>query len=426
MRAGSSGDIGMTGKPTADGAGLRGCPTIINAAGPVTRLSGAPLAPGVLEAMAEAERASVDMFELQAHASRAIARATGAEAGVVTTGAAAGLMLATAACLARLDVGRMNALPDTDGPNEIIVARGQRNGYDHACRAAGARFTEIGMSEGLAGAGIRDAEPWEYEAALGPRTAAILYVEGPRSQPPLAEVAGVARANDIPLIVDAAAELPPARNLERFVAEGADLVAYSGGKALGGPAGTGILCGRQDLIASAALQFLDMDIARAAWSPPDDFIDKSQLRGLPRQGIGRGCKPGKHEIFGLLAALDHFIAEGDAVRHARWYDTCRHIADSVGSSALSEATIEGAETTDRVPLVTFECTDAAAAGALRARLAAGPDPVHTRLDPFRSEFLIFNPICLRPPEIPLLVAKLLRCAGRSGGSDAAQPSRPKQ
>jgi len=411
MRAGSSGSRGMTRDPKPGGSVLRGCPTIINAAGPLTRLSGAPLAPSVLEAMAEADCVSVDMFELQAHASRAIARATGAEAGVITTGAAAGLMLATAACLTRLDVGRMNALPDIQGPNEIIVARGQRNGYDHACRAAGARFVEIGMSEGLAGAGIRDAEPWEYEAAIGPRTAAILYVESTRSHPPLAEVAAVARANDIPLIVDAAAELPPARNLERFVAEGGDLVAYSGGKALGGPAGTGILCGRRDLVASAALQFLDMDIAWSAWSPPADFIDKAKLCGLPRHGIARGCKPGKHEVFGLLAALDRFIAEGDAARHARWLDTCQQVADAVGPSAQVEANIEGAEATEQVPLLAFRYADVGTAQTLRARLAAGPDPVHTRLDPFRPEVLIVNPICLRPSEIPRLIAKFARCAG---------------
>ncbi|MBD3678534.1 MAG: aminotransferase class V-fold PLP-dependent enzyme [Rhodobacteraceae bacterium] len=393
---------------------FRGCPTLINAAGPLTRLSGAPLAPGVLEAIRDADSVSVDMFELQAHASRAIAQATGAEAGVVTTGAAAGLLLATAACIARLDTGRMNALPNTDGPNEVIVARGQRNGYDHGCRAAGARFIEIGMSEGLAGAGIRDVEPWEYESAIGPRTTAILYVQSSRSHPPLAEVSAVARAHDIPLIVDAAAELPPGGNLKRFVAEGADLVAYSGGKVLGGPAGTGILCGRRDLIVSAAMQFLDMDIARNTWLPPADFIDSAQLRGLPRQGIGRGCKPGKNEIFGLLAALDHFVAEGDAARHARWRDTCRQISDSIRPCSSPEPMIEGLGTTDRVPLLTFRYPDSTTANEMRASLIAGQDSVHTRLDPFRPECLIFNPICLRPAEIPRLIAKLSACMPSPG------------
>ncbi|MSU89228.1 aminotransferase class V-fold PLP-dependent enzyme [Rhodobacteraceae bacterium 2CG4] len=392
----------------ADGAGLRGCPTIINAAGPLTRLAGAPLAEGVLEAMTAAEAASFDMFELQAHASRAIAGATGAEAGVVTCGAAAGLLLATAACLARLDIGRMDALPDTDGPDQVIVARGQRNGYDHACRAAGARLVEVGLAEALAGAGIRDAEPWEYQAAVGPRSAAILYVAGGRARPPLAEVAAVARANDLPLIVDAAAELPPAANLRRFVAEGADLVVFSGGKVLGGPAGTGILCGRRELIASAALQFLDMDMEWSAWHPPADLIDKARLAGLPRQGIGRSCKPGKHEIFGLLAALDRFVAEGDAARHARWLATCRQLAAGLICPHGVETAVEGAEAVDRVPVLVLRCATDAAASELRARLAAGAIPVHTRHDPFRPEVVTVNPICLRPADIPPLIAALSR------------------
>lgn len=384
----------------------RGYPTLINAAGTLSRLSGAPLAPGVLEAMAEAAAASADLFEVQAHASRVIARATGAEAGMVTSGAAAGLLLAAAACLARLDVGRMNRLPETDGPDEIVVARGQRNGYDHALRAAGARLVEVGLAEPLSGAGIRDAEPWEYAAAIGPRTAAILYVASPRATPALPEVAEVARARGLPLIVDAAAELPPQDNLRRFLREGADLVVFSGGKALGGPSGTGLMAGRAELVASAAMQCLDMDVRWADWAPPADFIDKMRLQGLPRQGIGRSCKVGKNEIAGLLAALDHFLAEGDAARHARWLDTCRSIADGLAFAPRFAVALEGADQVDRVPLVVLRCPDAAAAEALRRRLVARPLPVHTAFDPFRPDCLLVNPVCLRAADLPALVEAL--------------------
>ena len=77
--------------------------------------------------------------------------------------------------------------------------------------------------------------------------------------------------------VDAAAELPPQSNLQRFIADGADLVAFSGGKALGGPQGSGILCGRRDLIMAAALQSLDMDVFDALWSPPPTLIDRGMM-----------------------------------------------------------------------------------------------------------------------------------------------------
>ena len=122
----------------------RGVRTIINAAGTVTRLSGGIMRSGVAAAMAEASNSSVDMTELEAHASDVIANLTGAEAGYVTSGASAGLLLATAACLTGLDPARMAKLPDTTGmKNEVIVARGQRNGYDHAVRAAGGKLVEV-------------------------------------------------------------------------------------------------------------------------------------------------------------------------------------------------------------------------------------------------------------------------------------------
>ena len=105
-----------------------GVRTIINAKGPSTRLSGGPMRAEVAEAMVEASKASVEMAELQARASEIIAEITGAEAGLVTSGAAAALLLGTAACVTGLDAGRMNRLPDTDGmANEVVMARSQRN-----------------------------------------------------------------------------------------------------------------------------------------------------------------------------------------------------------------------------------------------------------------------------------------------------------
>src|SRR5689334_1107789 len=176
-----------------------GVRTIINAKGPATRLSGVLLDPEVTAAMAEAAGYCVDMAELQAGASKVISEITGAEAGIVTSGAAAGLLLGTAACVTGLAPGKMDRLPETRGAkSEVIMVRSQRNFYDHAVRTTGARIVEVGLPDRYAGAGVRDAEPWEIEDAIGEQTAAICYVAGSRAQPPLTDVVKVAHHAGIP------------------------------------------------------------------------------------------------------------------------------------------------------------------------------------------------------------------------------------
>lgn len=286
-----------------------GVEPIINVSGSVTRLGGSPMPQAVLDAFCAAASESVPMDELQTAASRVIAEATGAEAGIVTNGAAAGLMLGAAAILARFDLGRMEQLPFTDAmPNEFVVAREHRNGYDHAVRAAGVRFVEVGFHEIVAGAGVRRAEAWEFEAAFGPKTAGVLHVYDLNAAPPLAELVKRAHARNLPVLVDAAGELPPRSNLRDIIATGADLVVYSGGKAIRGPQSTGILCGRRDLIGSALLQMLDMDDHFELWEPPAELIDKSKLAGIPRHGIGRALKVSKEQIAALLTALKLFTS----------------------------------------------------------------------------------------------------------------------
>ena len=123
-------------------------------------------------------------------------------------------------------------------------------------------------------------------------------------------------AHGLPVIVDAAAQLPPRDNLRRFIAAGADLVLFSGGKAIGGPQSSGILAGRRDLIGSALVQMMDMDVHPQTWSA-SPLIDRSALRGIPHHGIGRGFKVGKEEIAGLLTALALFTARDEAAFAAR-------------------------------------------------------------------------------------------------------------
>ncbi|MBA7588440.1 D-glucosaminate-6-phosphate ammonia lyase [subsurface metagenome] len=189
-----------------------GVKPIINLWGTATRLGGALLAPGVAEAMVQASKESVKMDELQAAASRIIAEITGAEAGYVTCGAASGLTLGTAACIAGLDTARIECMPDTTGmPNEVLISRDQRCGYDHAIRAAGAKIVDVGLCESLAGS-MRPTEPWEYEVAISESTAAIAfiaYIWDPKKEPLLRGIISVAKKHNIPVLVDAAGAVPP-------------------------------------------------------------------------------------------------------------------------------------------------------------------------------------------------------------------------
>jgi D-glucosaminate-6-phosphate ammonia-lyase len=246
-----------------------GVTPIINVSGSVTRLGGALMPREVVDAFAQASLECVPLDTLQGAASRYLAEVTGAEAGIVTCGAAAGLMLGTAAILTRWDLGRMEKLPHCDGfPHEFV----------------------------------------EYAAAFGVQTAGVLYVYDAKGCPPLPELVRVAHARGLPVLVDAAGELPPRANLRDIIDTGADLVVFSGGKAIQGPQATGLLCGRRELVGAALLQMLDLDDHFELWEPPAHLIDKSRLPGMPRHGIGRPLKVSKEQIIALLTALRLFTS----------------------------------------------------------------------------------------------------------------------
>ena len=381
----------------------------VNGAGLLTRLGGSLMAPEVLDAMREAAGSFVDMAELQTRASAIIATHTGAEAGIVTTGAAAAMTLATAACLTRLDVARMERLPDTDGmPNEVIMFRAHRTGYDHAIRAAGARIVEVGFNDRTVGSGVRGLEGWEIEAAIGPNTAAIGYAANPTRQPPLAAVAAVARKHNLPVIVDAAAQLPPKANLKHFIAEGASLVAYSGGKAIHGPQGTGILCGQKDLVAAALIQQLDMDILAETWMPPVGLLDSFFKDRLPHHGLGRGFKVDKESIAGLLVALERFVVADDGAANGKRETQLRRLADLL-ADIKCRATVLSAAETKRYPILEIQFDEESlgfGAVEISRRLQRQSIPVHLSERRIYENVLLVDASGLRPDDEQAIASAL--------------------
>ena len=389
---------------------------VINAGGPSTRLGGALTLPEVGEAMVQAAGENVAMDQLQAAASRIIAEITGAEAGYVTAGAAAGLTLGTAACITGLDIAKMERLPDTTGmADEVIVAREHRSGYDHAIRAAGARLVEVGMNEVFSGAGVRATEAWEYEAAITDKTAAIAYFFRPGSRPSLEEVLQVAHKHNLPVIVDAADQLPPVENLRRFIAMGADLVCFSGGKAIRGPQNSGVLCGRRDLIASVALQHLDLDEHFSIWDAPPSLIPKEELPGIPRHGIGRGFKVSKEAIIGLLTALRLFTKER-IVAESTWLKALlQPIYDGLQGLPNIEAHTKVSSHPEVYPVLEVQLKESAlgkTAFEVSRKLKNGDPPVYVNETHLEEGVLVINPLNLNEEQAAIVARRLLEVLGR--------------
>ena len=257
--------------------GLR---TVINGNATLTRLGGSIMPTEVVTAMAEASKHFVDILELQKRVGEEIAKLTHNEAAYVSCGAAAALTLSTAACITGLDAAKREKLPHLDDAmkSEVIVHRHGRVGYDFAVRQVGVKFVEIGTEDGTT--------PDELENAITEKTAAIFYFANPSREHlwvPYAEAIAIAQKHGVPLIVDAAAQLPPPENLWRFTQMGADLALFSGGKGLQGPQSSGLIVGKQALIDAIAFN-----------GPPNPFI-------------GRGMKVGKEEMIGLLAAVEWYL-----------------------------------------------------------------------------------------------------------------------
>ncbi|MHB1421527.1 MAG: aminotransferase class V-fold PLP-dependent enzyme, partial [Bacillota bacterium] len=161
-----------------------GVKKLINAWGTVTRIGGSKMAPEVLQAMCEAANAYVDMDELLRKAGEKIAQLIGVEAAFITSGAAAGLAVATAACMAGTDPVKIASLPDTSGmKNEVMILKCHRFRYDQAVRLPGAKFIEVGLADRTL--------PEEVEAVIGEHIAAIIYLaesERIRGSLPLAKL----------------------------------------------------------------------------------------------------------------------------------------------------------------------------------------------------------------------------------------------
>lgn len=238
----------------------------------------------VREAIVSASLDYVIMEELAEAIGQRLADLTGAGWGTVTAGSSGGLALAAAACVAANDPLRMLRMPQSfHGEQRVVLTpKGQRFAYDQAIRLVGAVIVEVGSLE-------------ELHAALRERHVVAISIFGERDAgAPVRfdDILPVAREAGVPVLVDAASE--PLGRPESWTARGADLVVYSIGKLIRGPAAAGLLLGRRDLV-------------RAAW-----------FNGPPHQGFARAMKIGKEEMVGAIAAVEYWFSRDHEAERRGW------------------------------------------------------------------------------------------------------------
>jgi len=379
---------------------------VINAIGTFTRLSGTLMPEEVVQAMAAASRQFVCMEELQYKAGQLIAGLTGAEAAYITAGAQASLVLSIAACITGLDPEKMDRLPHTAGmPNQVIMDKAHRTHYDHAVETAGGHIVEVGSNA--------PCTPAELEAAITEETVAILNL--PRGGISLAETVAVARRHKIPVVVDGAGRLDDPANLQAFIAQGADLVVYSGGKFIRGPQASGFVCGRRDLIAAIAWQHLDMDAVQEVWTAPRELLGVERMPFMPRQGIGRGYKAGKEEIIGLVTALKLFVARDHAAEVARCAHQVETIVHSLAGIPHLTAEVIPPEANGGVfPLARIRIDQTAckmSGNQFILALKQGEPSIHPLERELDQGAVVIHPFGLQPGDDELIVARVQEIVG---------------
>jgi D-glucosaminate-6-phosphate ammonia-lyase len=357
---------------------------VINANATRTDLGGSLMPQPVLDAMNEAAGAFVDMYALQSAVSGRLAEVTHNEAALVCTGCAAGLFLATLGCMTGNDLGALARLMDEGVAslrrNEIVVHAAHRNPYDPAIKLAGARMIEVGN--------VWQTFDWELAAALNERTAGVFYFYGNRQRSqgalPLETVIDIAHAQNVPVVVDGAAQLPPAENLWRFTEMGADLALFSGGKGLRGPQASGLMVGRRELVNACA------------------------LHAAPNQRLGRPMKVGKEEMVGLLAAVEYYLAldqsdvqaKAEAIV-ARWVEK---LGEVPGVNARRDFPSEAGQSLPRA-YVSFRPPVELTGENVRDALLAGTPAVSVAVADDGGLFL--NPETLQPGEDRIVCDRII-------------------
>ena len=274
-----------------------GIRTFINARATLTLMTGSLMQDEVIDAINNSSKRYCMLDELQDKVGAKIAELCHAEAATVTSGAFSAIMLGTAGVLSGNDPAKAAMIPHLEGSGmktEVILQKGHNIGYYQAIKNCGVTMVWVETREDL-------------DRAINSKTAMMAFMNCNTNAGQIKhkEWLEVAKKNNIPALIDIAADVPPIENFWKFNDMGFDLVCLSGGKAIRGPQSSGVLMGRKDLIAAA------------------------RINASPRGStIGRGHKVNKEEILGLYVAIEKFIRTGDE-EWKFWLKQIAHIENAV-------------------------------------------------------------------------------------------------
>jgi len=356
-----------------------GIKKVINASGNNSRVGSSILSQEVLQAMNEASKVYVNMNELHIRCGEFIAQITGAEAGLVTTGASGGLLLAAAACVTGTNKALMLELPQSAKGKEIVIQKGHRTGYDQAIRTSGVNLIEVGIPY--------QTYPEQIENSINENTVALLFTFGEtvnrNGEVSLEDVIKIAKKHKIPIIVDGSLINFPFKRLKDCIAMGVDLLVTSGGKHIFGPPGTGFLCGKKDL------------------------VEACRLQAGPSYGIGRPLKIGKEEIIGLITALEIYLKKNYKAEHQKWNKKIHYLVSKLNELNNIEATQTEFDEVDRpVPRARVFFDERKIkhnAYEITKCLQCGEHQIWVQEFSLREGVILLNPVCLADGEEELII-----------------------
>jgi L-seryl-tRNA(Ser) seleniumtransferase len=366
---------------------------VINASGTLTAYGQSSMHPSALEAIQEVAGLFFEMNVLHARASELIAKLTGAEAGFVTSCAAAGITLGIAACMTGTDPAKIAQLPDTTGmKDEVIMQMGHAVDYGapvtQGIRLAGAQVKLVGTVNGTS----RNL----LAASFGPNTVAAMYVISHHTVQfgcvPLEAFVETAHTAGVPVVVDMAAE---EHMLPKVIAAGADIVVCSGHKHFRAPT-SGVMAGKRELMQAAYAQ---------------------------NRGIGRGMKIGKEGIVGLMAALEEwakgYYRESQEAEKKRMQLVVERLANLPGLRATLEWPAP-----DPFPIMRTRITvDPAEAGltamALAQLLAEGEPTVRVRAHHAEEGYFLIDPFNLSDSDADFICERIIEIMGQPAAAKQA-------